>query len=303
MDTEKIMPVAEAVRRLGIRRSAVYAAIKRGHFHPVDVYGDNWLSIDEVEAYREHSYPDGVKLTGRPRKISKRAYGQNVREVVDNAEKYHDRFYEARKFTGPSLHFHLRALQTRYGDDLDQHLEHIYAALPAWGMHHMGPGGPKMLTLETFRDSVVGLRGDFTSLRGKSLLDLAEADWDRLRSVFMEIKVMSGSSILVGHSKVLAHMIPDIVSPIDRRYTLRFLNGNINVSSDKDDQWRMFRHIHEDFVKPIACDPLFRQIASAWIVDKRFAWDTSIPKVIDNLVIGQSGAANESASAAEDDNL
>ena len=68
VNTDEYMPPGVAAKRLGIRRSALYAAIKRGHFTPVDVYGDGWLSVAEVEAYRERTQPGGVKLRGRPKK-------------------------------------------------------------------------------------------------------------------------------------------------------------------------------------------------------------------------------------------
>jgi predicted site-specific integrase-resolvase len=68
-NTNDYMPAAVAAERLGIRRSALYAAIKRGHFHPVDVYGSGWVSVEEVEAYRRYTQPDGKKATGRPRKV------------------------------------------------------------------------------------------------------------------------------------------------------------------------------------------------------------------------------------------
>jgi hypothetical protein len=68
MDTNDYMPVAAAAQSLGVRRSALYAAIKRGHFRPVEVYGAMWLSKPEVEAYRAYTQPAGVKQTGRPKR-------------------------------------------------------------------------------------------------------------------------------------------------------------------------------------------------------------------------------------------
>ncbi len=68
INTSDFMPVAVAAQRLGIRRSALYAAIQRGHFHPVDVYGSSWVSADEIEAYRRYTQPNGEKPKGRPRK-------------------------------------------------------------------------------------------------------------------------------------------------------------------------------------------------------------------------------------------
>jgi hypothetical protein len=76
-NTNDYMPISVAAKRLGIRRSAVYEAIHRGRFSPVDVYGTAWVSAVEVEAYREATQPNGVKLRGRPRK------GQVCRDIAE----------------------------------------------------------------------------------------------------------------------------------------------------------------------------------------------------------------------------
>jgi len=39
------------------------------------------------------------------------------------------------------------------------------------------------------------------------------------------IKPMNTSVGLVGNSKVLAHIFPELLSPIDREYTMQFVNG------------------------------------------------------------------------------
>jgi hypothetical protein len=42
-----------------------------------------------------------------------------------------------------------------------------------------------------------------------------------------------------------------------------------------------------DFFIPIAMDPVFQEKAAEWIADQeQFPWDTSVFKVIDNLIIG-----------------
>ena len=38
--------------------------------------------------------------------------------------------------------------------------------------------------------------------------------------------------------KVMHHMLPNIVPPIDREYTLRYLCGNTNIANDLDKEWK-----------------------------------------------------------------
>ncbi|MGO9308153.1 MAG: hypothetical protein ACLQDL_03910, partial [Spirochaetia bacterium] len=49
----------------------------------------------------------------------------------------------------------------------------------------------------------------------------------------------------------------------------------------------LMRRIHEEFYYPIAYDTNFQQKAHSWMAtNKKYPWDTSILKIIDNLVIG-----------------
>jgi hypothetical protein len=79
-------------------------------------------------------------------------YEYEVADILANAQSYHDIYYKAQTFHGPSLYFHRRALESWDYPDLSRHLEYIYATLASWGMHRMGRGGAKMLDFETFRE-------------------------------------------------------------------------------------------------------------------------------------------------------
>lgn len=96
----------------------------------------------------------------------------------------------------------------------------------------------------------------------------------------------SGTSI-VGNSKVMAHMIPNIVPPIDREYTLKYLKGNTNIRNGLDYEWKLMKGVISEIFIPVAKDTEFVKKANAWIDNQsEYPWDTSIFKVIDNLVIG-----------------
>ena len=60
-------------------------------------------------------------------------------------------FETSEAFPGPSLYFHLRAIERRRQHqtvssllDDTRFLEYAYAVLPAWGMHRMGPQAAKV---------------------------------------------------------------------------------------------------------------------------------------------------------------
>ena len=71
-----------------------------------------------------------------------------------NAKAWHDAYYRAETFGGPSLYFHHRALATRQSPASLAHLEYVYATLASWGMHRMGTGGSRMRPGDDFRDSI-----------------------------------------------------------------------------------------------------------------------------------------------------
>jgi hypothetical protein len=216
-------------------------------------------------------------------------YESKVREILTNLDRFHDNYYARATFHGPSLHFHKRVLETGGGPDFERHLEYVYAALVSWGMHRMGRGGSKMGEFETFRDNLLPMRETVSVLRQRQLGNLSQADWDMVERLFKSIKVMATSAHLVGHSKVLAHLVPQIASPIDRNYTLYYLRGKTNLPNNLDKEWRMFKDIHTGFVLPVAASKEFQERAAHWLARQaQYPWDTSIPKIIDNLLIGWS---------------
>ena len=77
-------------------------------------------------------------------------YQDKARDLIVNADRYHDAYYRAATFRGPSLYFHQRALATRESPSSLPHLEYVYATLASWGMHRMGKGGSKMQPFTLF---------------------------------------------------------------------------------------------------------------------------------------------------------
>jgi len=214
-------------------------------------------------------------------------YTDKVFDVLKNAEKYHSSFYASEIFHGPSLYFHRRTLEARNTERFECYLEYIYATLASWGMHRMGKGGSKMVGFEVFKESVLKIRDKIDYAQKISYENISEDEFRVLEEIFKRIKIMASATTIVGNSKVMAHMIPNLIPPVDREYTLRYLKGNTNIKNALDHEWNLFREILIGFFFPVANDHQFKLQANDWISNQTlYQWDTSILKVIDNLIIG-----------------
>jgi len=98
---------------------------------------------------------------------------------------------------------------------------------------------------------------------------------------------MASVTSLVGNSKVMHHMLPRIVPPIDREYTLWYLFGNKTIKNDLEGEWVLMKKIISGFFIPVFSNQEFEATANRWIerIDE-YPWDTSLMKIVDNLIIG-----------------
>lgn len=214
-------------------------------------------------------------------------YDNKVKDILENAEKYHEAYYRAETFRGPSLYFHQRALETRQEVGSLTNLEYIYATLSAWGMHRMGKRGSKMQSFDTFRRSIEPLRAMLAEAKQFDFKGMDSQKWAVLEKIFHGIDIMDSGTSLVGNSKVMHHMLPNIAPPIDREYTLWFLRGNKNIKNDLASEWELMKEIISNFFIPVASKTEFALKALQWMEKKHeYPWDTSLLKIVDNLVIG-----------------
>lgn len=209
-------------------------------------------------------------------------------EVIRSHEKAHAAYYRAEVFGGPSLYFHQQALLAAEAD-VHRFAELAYAVLTSWGMHRMGPGGSKMREYTEFKASLEKLWTLVSVLRQAVPESLDESGWRDLRTIFVGIRCMASGTSLVGNSKVMAHALPRLVPPMDRRYTLKFLFGNGRVVNGIDGEWETLKTILREFFYPVArAEPLEPKL-QAWMKEIAvYRWDTSPLKIVDNLVIGLS---------------
>ena len=222
----------------------------------------------------------------KKRKKASIEWDKLISDITENCVKYHDQYYKETGFTGPSLHFHIRALELKNPEKI----EFVYAALTAWGMHRMGKKGAKLNNFDVFEKSINDCESIFRKLDNTKLEDSSGLEFDRIKDLFDTLNPMASGFKIVGVSKVLAHYIPDIIAPIDRQYTFQFLNQKKGKTTPplNWDEYELLREIHLRLFKPVALNEKFREQAFKWLDKKSdHPWDTSIPKIIDNLIIGK----------------
>jgi len=214
-------------------------------------------------------------------------FNEQRESLLTSLDAAHDTYYRAEIFGGPSLHFHLRSLEASRSQDFVRFSEYVYAVLASWGMHRMGPGGSKMREFDEFNDSLRLIWPIVLQLREKVPACLNESDWDSLKKIFCGIRCMASGTSLVGNSKVMAHLLPNLIPPVDREYTLKFLFRHGQITNGIEVEWEKLRQILTGFFYPVAQIHVFQSKAEEWITQSnRFKWDTSTLKIIDNLIIG-----------------
>lgn len=213
-------------------------------------------------------------------------------EIESNFERYHSASYRAETFDGPELYFHKKCLSASHSGNCYEFSEYLYALLPTWGMHRMGTRGPKVQSFDRVQQSLRAAWDRAIELRKKAPGQLKESDWSLFSKIFHELDIMKGDSVLVGHSKVLAHLMPTLVPPVDRSYSLAFLFNSRVVPQTKQAQWEKLRDMLENFYYPILEGTEFITKNKLWKEGKPFLWDTSPLKIIDNLIIGRAQSQN-----------
>lgn len=187
------------------------------------------------------------------------------------------------EFGGPSIYFHQQALIECNNNFLsDRHLEMIYATLSSWGMHRMGKTQTKMVDFDVFKKSTERFKNDLIDLRLLALENFNSEPTEllnRIQEICFGLNVSVSKSKIVGNSKALAHILPNLVPPVDRQYTIRFFAEKLSDFKGIAEEQKFYIHILKkcyEFAHLLIKDPAIK-------IDKQF--NSSLPKIFDNLVM------------------
>lgn len=215
-------------------------------------------------------------------------FRQRVDELIADFDHFLDVFEGTGLFTGPSVYFHQKTIAALRDSDSvssalqdDEFLDLIYATLTAWGMHRMGPDGAKMGEAEPFRASIRRHQAEIealSSLRIGALDQPPAALARRVWTIIDDLDASATDTKIVAGTKALHHLLPGLVPPIDRRYTVRFFFETTTFRGSGEDTF-------------LDAFPHFGRIASACesVISNRLGtspMSTSATKIIDNAIVG-----------------
>ena len=162
----------------------------------------------------------------------------------------------------------------------------IYAVLPAWGMHRSGNSGSKMPEYDVFCKSILRNKDTLLSLKEKRVELISKPEWNQVLTTFEELlfgneRIIASTTKarLVSGSKTLAHILPDLVPPIDRHYTASFFGyDRYNLSKSKEIE--LFRTVMQHMHCIYKDEETLQQ---ALALQKKNG--VSLPKMFDNAII------------------
>ena len=208
---------------------------------------------------------------------------RNIDRLCRRFKTYLGVFERKARFTGPSLYFHSRALARRRGKTCQEllsdlsFLEYVYATLASWGMHRMGSTGAKLVPFPEFIRSLRSQRRLFERVWPWSIESVTEAQIEPLWAVLRSVRASATQTLLVANSKTLHHLLPKLIPPIDREYTLTFFNYWDIGGSDE----QIFRYIYPRFQEIMnRCRKTITNSIGT------HPWHTNSTKVLDSALVG-----------------
>ena len=127
------------------------------------------------------------------------------------------------------------------------------------------------------------------------LLDVSKPDYDEvlkeLAPAYRRLRVSTSDATIVANSKALFHLLPNLIPPVDRQYTIRFVRYGpsrwkrhgkftmIMLPGDAEAQFDLFRSVCTE-IKRLA-DEVQRSV-----LDREYReHGVTAPKAIDNAIV------------------
>jgi len=231
----------------------------------------------------------------KPTQRTLRSISQQTKDLIARFDNYTSRFEEAfsrdKTFGGPSLYFHFQCikkyscvpLEAKFRDE--RFFEYIYAVLASWGMHRMGTD-TRLRSYHEFKREIISQRDRLSEIASFQIWKLDPSSSHRvlatLQVVLDAMKISKSSAHLVANTKVLHHILPELVPPVDRSYTLAYFGINKMLPSQKP-AGVIFKYLFPAFVRVATCLS-GRLVQNVDLHEEN--WHTSPTKVIDNVLIG-----------------
>lgn len=218
---------------------------------------------------------------------------ENVNNLIDNFSEYIKQFEINNPFSGPSEYFYInKIIRVTKNKDYDavftqEFIEWIYATLASWGMHRMGPEnkGAKMNEFDSFEECIMQNKNKIIQLNNLEINKLdVKNSMDDIKDLYFSFwPLMKSNSKLVATSKVMHFLIPRLIPPMDREYTMKFFKKHLPTIKSSDD----YRNINKEFeiFESVLTEISYisKKVDCTKFIDTNFS--PTVPKVIDNAIV------------------
>lgn len=160
----------------------------------------------------------------------------------------------------------------------------IHDTLEKWNMNQKGA---KLNTLDVIKESIIKNKPFLSELYKHKLISIkspmdetSEKIFTTLGLVFKGLDIMESKRRMVGVSKTMHFLLPDLVLPIDGKYSMMWFYGYNKYSDKPELESKTFKDIVIESSKIARTLKLTEEDVDG------IAWNTSIPKLIDNAIIG-----------------
>ncbi len=224
---------------------------------------------------------------------------ENLKKLTNDRDKFmrYAKMIED-KFDGPSAYFYIKVIgiiksasnyDSLFEDEL--FMEYLYATLASWGMHRMDKN-TRMADFDLFKKSIGDNKGLFNKLSKERL---REANIENLKEeilkIFNSLRVMGREDApkFVANAKTMHFLLPNLIPPMDKSHILYFFYGWDSKNKKGKIVKRCPNIKGEEEIYFWDILNKFREIADTLNLtqeDLKNEWDTSIPKIIDNAIIG-----------------
>lgn len=246
-----------------------------------------FLTDAELEQVEEEKVLEwngrAARFGPRPPRQARPDLKQRIAEVIEHFDELveeYDRRVPFRRSGQYEFHrntidrrLELGSVRAATADPLSTEL--LHATLQRWGV---GRRASRLVPLEQFRQRLIDLAPVIAALDGRCIEDddLDVAGVSRaIDGLITELGVVTNRSKIVPGTKTLHHLLPELVPPMDRRYTGAFFGW-----STLDPQNRQTEIFDEAFG---AFAEIARAVKPSRLVDG--GWRTSTTKLLDNAIV------------------
>jgi len=215
---------------------------------------------------------------------------KRIEELKQNFKIFLEHFNNHYLFSGPSLYFHRKVIKILSQKGLreaikdDSFLEYIYATLASWGLHRMGKTNTKLVDFEEFKNSILENKDKILKLENIRITQIntniegTNHIMESINELINNLKISKAKTKLIFNSKTLHHLLPNLIPPIDKQYTLSFFYNSKSPSHIEN----CFSEIYPKFIEIANC---CKDIIIEMTKEGK-GFNTSETKVIDNAIIG-----------------